>query len=167
MRRTLEILNQMEHQGVFCRYAIGGAVGAIFYIEPMLTFDLDVFILLPPSSAGLVTLESVYDWLRAHGYQAKKETVEIEGVPVQFLPAHNALTEEALDEALIQDYEGIPARVMRPEHLIAIMLQTGRDKDRERLSIFREEAKFDCGYLDVVLTRHGLRAKWETWTRKA
>lgn len=167
MRRTLEVLNQMEREAVLTRYAIGGAVGALFYIEPMLTFDLDVFVLLPSTSAGLLSLESIYDWLRARGYRAEKENVEIEGVPVQFLPAHNKLAKEALAEAMPQDYEGIPVRVMRPEHLIAIMLQTGRDKDRERLSIFREEAKFDTAYLKDVLTRHGLRDKWEAWTRSS
>ena len=46
MKRTLEVLNQLEKEGVFTRYAIGGAMGATFYTEPVLTFDLDVFVLL-------------------------------------------------------------------------------------------------------------------------
>jgi Nucleotidyl transferase of unknown function (DUF2204) len=166
MRRTLEVLNQMEREGVFTRYAIGGAVGALFYIEPILTFDLDVFVFLPQSRKEIVRLDSVYDWLRARGYQPEKETIQIEGVPVQFIPAYNQLIEEALAEAVTQDYEGVRTRVMRPEHLIAIMLQTGRIKDRERLSIFREEAKYDPASLDGILTRHGLRAKWEKWARQ-
>ena len=132
-----------------------------------LTFDLDVFVVLSGDSGGIVTLEPIYDWLRAHGYSAEKETVQIEGVPAQFIPAYNKLIEEAVAEAVMQDYEGVPVRVMRPEYLTAIMLQTGRDKDRERLSIFREQAKFDPSYLDDVLTRHDLRAKWNVWTRKA
>ena len=33
MKRTLEVLNELEQQGVFTRYAIGGAMGAIFYTE--------------------------------------------------------------------------------------------------------------------------------------
>lgn len=165
MRRTLEMLNQMEHGGVFQRYAIGGAIGALFYIEPVLTFDLDVFVVLPSGPSGLLSLESIYDWLRAHGYEAVQETIEIEGVPVQFIAAYNSLVEEALRDAVDSNYEDAPTRVIRAEHLIAIMLQTGRDKDRARLSIFREEAKFDAAYLDDVLTRHGLRDKWEAWTR--
>ena len=43
MERTLQVLNQLERDGVLGRYAIGGALGATFYVEPLLTFDLDVF----------------------------------------------------------------------------------------------------------------------------
>jgi hypothetical protein len=43
MERTLQVLNELEKSGVLTRYAIGGAMGATFYIEPVLTFDLDVF----------------------------------------------------------------------------------------------------------------------------
>lgn len=28
-------------------YAIGGGIAAIYYIEPILTYDLDIFIILP------------------------------------------------------------------------------------------------------------------------
>ena len=32
---VIVMLNQMEHDGVIKRYAIGGAVGATFYLEPV------------------------------------------------------------------------------------------------------------------------------------
>ena len=50
MKRVLEILNELERTGVMSRYAIGGAMGATFYVEPLLTFDLDVFVLLPQTT---------------------------------------------------------------------------------------------------------------------
>jgi hypothetical protein len=53
---------------------------------------------------------------------------------------------------------------VRAEHLIAICLQTGGDKDRERVRIFREQAEVDMGYLAGVLQRHGLEGKWKQWT---
>jgi hypothetical protein len=53
MDATLQVLNDLERDGVTGRYAIGGAVGAIFYLEPFATFDLDVFVVLP--TAGLST----------------------------------------------------------------------------------------------------------------
>ena len=37
MKRTLQVLNELETAGVLSRYAIGGAMGAIFYVEPLLT----------------------------------------------------------------------------------------------------------------------------------
>ena len=153
----------MEQTGVVRRYAIGGAVGAIFYMEPMLTYDLDVFVQLPESGGRLVTLASIYDYLRARGYQEERECVVIEGVPVQFLPVFNPLTEEALAEAQSIRFERTPTRVLRAEHLVAIMLQMGRPKDRERLASFVVEAALNEQYLDGVLERHGLTAAWRQW----
>ncbi len=131
MKRTLQVLNELEHAGVIERYAIGGAMGATFYVEPLLTFDLDVFVILPQSAAGLLSLAPLYEALRARGYTEEGECVLIEGIPVQFLPAYNALLDEALREARTTSYEEALTRVVRAEHLIAICLQTGRDKDRE------------------------------------
>jgi hypothetical protein len=164
MKRTLEILNELEHAGVMRRYGIGGAMGATFYVEPLLTFDLDVFVLLPQTSGGLLTLAPLYEALRARGYAEEGECVNIEGVPVQFLPAYNALLEEALRAALETDYEGTPTRVLRAEHLVAICLQTGRDKDRERVRILCEQTELDLAYLSAVLQHHNLEAKWKQWT---
>lgn len=165
MKRALAVLNKLERDGIFSRYAIGGAMGATFYVEPLLTFDLDVFILLPPSAGGLLSLTPIYDALRSRGYTEEAECVLIEGVPVQFLPAYNPLLEEALGEAPQTPYEDVMTRVLRSEHLVAICLQTGREKDRERVRIFREQGKLDLPYLASVLTRHDLEAKWKLWIR--
>jgi hypothetical protein len=164
MKRTLQVLNELEREGVLDRYAIGGAMGATFYVEPLLTFDLDVFVILPKSTADLLSLTPLYEALRARSYTEEGECVLIEDVPVQFLPAYNALLEEALKEARDTSYEEVPTRVVRAEHLIAICLQTGRDKDRERVRIFREQAELDLSYLAGVLRRHGLEGKWKQWT---
>jgi hypothetical protein len=71
--------------------------------------------------------------------------------------------EEALREARETPYEEVFARVVRAEHLIAICLQTGRDKDREHVRILREQADLDMNYLAGVLQRHGLEGKWKPW----
>lgn len=159
MEKTLQVLNTLEHDGVIEKYAIGGAMGATFYIEPVLTFDLDIFVVLRQKSA-LLTLAPLYEALRMKGYKAEGECVNIEGVPVQFLPAYNALLEEALAEAQTIRYEKTPARVLRAEHLVVICLQTGRVKDRDRVRLFLEEARLDMEYLSEVLNRHGLEDAW-------
>jgi hypothetical protein len=164
MKRTLQVLNELERGGVIERYAIGGAMGATFYVEPLLTFDLDVFVILRQNISGLLSLAPLYEALRARGYTEEGECVVVEGVPVQFLPAYNSLLEEALREARQTLYEEVSTKVVRAEHLIAICLQTGRDKDRERVRIFREQAELDMGYLTGVLQRHGLEGKWKQWT---
>jgi hypothetical protein len=159
MKRTLQVLNELERDGVVERYAIGGAMAATFYVEPLLTFDLDVFVILPQNAAHLLSLAPLYEALRAHGYVEEGECVLIEGMPVQFLPAYNELLAEALREARETMYEDVSARVVRAEHLIAICLQTGQDKDRERVRILREQAELDRTYSAGVLQRHGLEGK--------
>src|SRR5204862_223701 len=49
-------------------------MAATFYTEPVLTFDLDVFILLQSESGGgLVSLDVMYQALRGRGYNAERE----------------------------------------------------------------------------------------------
>ena len=37
MRETLEVINQMQADGIIGPYAIGGAVGATYFLEPVAT----------------------------------------------------------------------------------------------------------------------------------
>jgi len=164
MEKTLEVLNSLERAGVLRRYAIGGAMGATFYTEPVLTFDLDVFVVLPESPGGLLTLSPLYEALRARGFAEEGEFVTIEGVPVQFLPVYNELLQEALVEARDVLYDSTPARVLRAEHLAAVAVQTGRLKDRERVRLLNEQTDMDLEYLLGILRRHGLEQRWNDWT---
>lgn len=164
MEKTLQVLNALERDGVLSRYAIGGAMGATFYIEPVLTFDLNIFVILPETARGLLTLEPLYEALRARGYTEEGECVNIEGIPVQFLPAHNDLLLEALAEARDTVYEQTPTRVLRAEHLAAIAVQTGREKDRDRVRLLLKQAPLEDNYLAGVLAPHGLEVVWKEWT---
>jgi hypothetical protein len=162
MKRTLQVLNKLERDGVLSRYAIGGAMASMFYIEPISTFDLDVFVVLPQQGA-LLTLTPIDDALRAMGYPAEAECVVIEGTPVQFLPAYNALLEEALGSAREMLYEDEPTRVLTLEHLIAICLQTGRPKDRDRARLFFKETQIDQVALHAILKKYSLNKRWQEW----
>ncbi len=55
MKATFSILNQMQVDGVIGSFAIGGAVGATFYLEPVATLDLDVFVMLKPAPAASIS----------------------------------------------------------------------------------------------------------------
>ena len=161
MKATLEIINRMQADGVIGRYAIGGAVGATFYLEPAATLDVDIFVSLPMSGGTLLTLSPIYDYLTARGCKTEGEYVVIEGWPVQFLPPSDALGEEALAQAVETEVEGVRTWVMTAEHLVGIALQTGRTKDFTRILQFVESGVLDSAKLDQILTRHGLLAKWE------
>lgn len=161
MERTLSVVNAMAAEGIIESYAIGGAMAAIFYAEPVPTYDLDVFILLAGPQGPVVTLEPIYAHLRAKGYIPSQEHILIEGIPVQFIPAYNALVEEAVRNAKQIAYGAQTARVVGPEYLAAIMLQTGRSKDRARIAQFLEQVSVDRGLLRDILARHTLSEKWD------
>ena len=165
MEKTLKVLNELEQKGLIERYAIGGGIGALFYAEPVLTFDLDVFIFLPAMKGPLVMLSPIYDYLRSKGYREHQEHVIIEGIPVQFIPAYNPLVEEALEEAEEVKYKQVKTKVISAEHLLAIMLKTGRAKDRERMALFLEEVKIDKNRFAQIIKRHNLTAAWNRFKK--
>ena len=45
MKKTLEVLNKLVAERVIRDYAIGGAMGALWYMEAITTMDLDIFVL--------------------------------------------------------------------------------------------------------------------------
>jgi len=157
----------MVTDGVIENYAIGGATGAFFYIEPDFTYDVDIFCVLSAVKADAIDMLSpIYRYLEGKGYKAVDEAVDVEGVAVQFLPVFNPLNEEAVKQARDFDYQGVPVRVMSPEHLMAIMLQTGRPKDFVRVARFLESETFDDNALKAMLTRHGLNKEWRALQRR-
>jgi hypothetical protein len=166
MEKTLQVLNQMVHDGVLEQYAIGGAVAAIFYIEPINTNDLDVFFTVTSSDSDLSILSPIYAYLVNLGYEVQGEAVEIEGWPVQFLPVFNPLIEEAVQQASKTTFETTTTRVMTAEHLIAIMLQTGRLKDFARIQQFLQREIPDDEKLESILKRHELTEQWTTFRQR-
>lgn len=161
IREVIATINQMEADGVIDRYAIGGAVGATFYLEPVATLDVDVFVTFKTTPGSqLLSLEPVFDYLLTHGGVIEKEYVVIAGFPVQILPPTSGVAEEAMSQALEKDVEGITARVFTAEHLAAVALELGRAKDKSRLVQFVEEGALDIERFESIVERHGLALKW-------
>lgn len=165
MEQTLNIINLMQQEGLFTAYAIGGGIAALFYIEPITTFDLDIFVILPESAEPLISLAPLYTWLEKQGYRPQHEQVIIEGIPVQFIPVYNDLVNDAVRHAIEQQYGNISTRVLGAEYLIAIMLQTYRMKDKDRLARFMDEADISRPVLNSILEKHRLQDKFEQFMR--
>jgi hypothetical protein len=167
IQEVIDTINRMQADGIVDRYAIGGAVGATFYLEPVATLDVDVFVALgsEPGSA-LISLRPIFEYLEARGCMIEGEYIMIGGWPVQFLPPTGPLVEEALAQAVEADVEGTPARVFTAEHLAAIALQTGRAKDKARLLQFIEAGALDAARFRAVLERHGLVDAWQKFERQ-
>lgn len=149
------------------RYAVGGAVGATFYLEPVATLDVDVFVAFKPEAGSvIITPQRIYDYLTARGGTVQGEYIVISGWPVQFFPPASPLVEEALAQAVEKDVAGTPVRVFTAEHLAAVTLQTGRAKDKARLLQFVEAGVLDPARFQAVLTRHGLVAAWKRFEQQ-
>jgi hypothetical protein len=167
MKDTLAMLNRMQADGVIGSYAIGGAVGATFYIAPAATLDVDIFVTLPGSSgSSLVSLTLIYEYLSARGCKVEGEHIVVGEWPVQFLAAGDALEREALEEAVEFDVEGVATRAMTAEHLVAIALKTGRPKDFNRILQFLGLGAVNRDKLRRMVEAHGLAARWENFRKK-
>ncbi len=167
IKEVIRTVHRMETAGVIGLWAIGGAVGATFYLEPFSTLDVDVFVTLRPAEGSLLlSLDPLLDHLKAEGWDMDGEYIVIGGWPVQFLPPTGPLVEEALEEAAVFDVDGFPARVFRAEHLAAIALQTGRAKDKSRLLQFIESGRLDAARFQSILARHALGDAWQRFARQ-
>ena len=153
----------MVADGVIDGYAIAGAVAAIFYTEPTDTVDIDILVAFPKTDS-LISLGPIVSYLAGLGYtDFENEGIVIEGIPVQFLPTTNALSEEAHREARTENFDGVPTRIVQVEHLMATMLELGRAKDYFRLALCLEEADYDKALLSSIIERHGLSSQWLQW----
>ena len=167
IRDVIKTIHQMQAEGVMERYAVGGAVGATFYLEPVATLDVDVFVSFKPEAGSvIVSPQRIYDYLTARGGVVQGEYIVISGWPVQFLPPASPLGEEALAQAVEKDVARTSVRVFTAEHLAAIALQTGRAKDKARLLQFIEAGVLDSDRFQAILTRHGLTAAWRRFDQQ-
>jgi len=147
--------NELVAAGLIEDWALGGALAAIYYVEPFTTYDADIFFI--PKDKGLTAgVPAIYSHLQSQGWEVEREHLLVRGFPVQFLAA-SGLTEEAVQEAERIDYEGMPAKVFRAEHIVAIAASVGRTKDRARIEQLLQQADLDKSYLENVLQRHKLR----------
>ena len=152
---ALRAANGLVAAGLVEDWALGGALAAIYYVEPFTTYDADIFFI--PKDKGLAAgIPAIYAHLQAQGWQVEREHLLIRGFPVQFLAA-GGLTEEAVRAAEQLDYEGVPAKVFRAEHIVAIAASVGRAKDKARIEQMLQQADLDKTYLAEVLQRHKLK----------
>lgn len=157
MKTVFMALNALVAQGLITAYAIGGAIGASFYLQAMQTEDVDAFVFLPPTDSILISLTPIYQALIALGGKLEREYVRFGPWPLQILTDASPLIAEAIHEAVSVEYEGVPTRVFRPEHLCAIALQTGRRKDFTRVGLFLEQNEVDYDALQAVVVRFDLQ----------
>ncbi len=81
---------------------------------------------------------------------------------MDIVPAADALDDEALTEAADARVGSQTARILTPEHAVAIALRTGRPRDHMKIARLLESAPeaIDQRKLEDTLRRHGLLVPW-------
>ncbi len=152
---VLRSANGLAAAGLIEDWALGGALAAVYYVEPFTTYDADIFFI--PADKGLTAgIPAIYAHLQAQGWQVEREHLMVGGFPVQFLAA-SGLTEEAVREAERIEFEGVPAKIFRAEHIVAIAASVGRQKDKARIEQLFQQASLDKTKLENILQRYKLK----------
>jgi hypothetical protein len=152
---VLRAANELVSAGLIEDYALGGALAAIYYTEPFTTYDADIVVIARDKTLTAGT-PAIYSHLRSRGWRVEREHLMIKGFPVQFLAA-SGLTEEAVRKAKKIEYDGVPAKVFRPEYIIAIAASVSRHKDLARIEQLMTQTKIDKAMLDDILRRYSLK----------
>ena len=148
MIEALRTLNQLKREGVIRDYAIGGGYAVNYYLEPILTYDLDIFVLMATDKE----FSALYQYFRGRKYKIETVYIVIGEMPVQFLPSFiSPLIDEAIRRAKRIRVKGIPSKVLTVEYLIATLLIAFRPKDRMLIPHLLEQA--DMRLLNEILGR--------------
>lgn len=159
MKALAGLLNEMRSAGVIQDYALFGAAAQMRYTEPVATLDADVLVALP-SPERLDMLAGVYKFCARRGHHPEGEAIRIGAWPTQFVPVFSPLTREALEQAETADFEGVPFRVVRADHLAVIALSVGRPKDFTRILALLESESVTREGIGRLAARHGLSEAW-------
>lgn len=162
MEKVIEILNRMKADGVLQNFAIGGGIAFIYYLEPYLTYDVDVFI--SPVIVGenkLVSFGRIYEYLEELGYKAEREYIRIEDWLVQFVPASEPVQEEAVEQAKRVAFAGQVTLMFSREHLAVELLRSGRPKDHARVVALIESDTMNMTLFRDIINRHDLSDTWK------
>ncbi len=163
MEKTIRVIRELKEKKIIKDFAIGGGIAVLYYIEPLLTYDLDIFFI--PKEDSMDVLSPIYKQMREKGYKTQMEYIIIEGVPVQFIPEYNELIRESVQNAAEVRYGRQKTKVLGLEYLVAIMLQTFRPIDRERLLRIFDEAEIDSRLLNKLLKKYKLFEKYQEFRR--
>lgn len=144
----IKILNELKRKRKLKGYAIFGAVGATFYMEPVYTADIDVLVLADTDTDYI----NVWRELSKHAEKVLDFGFVISDTKVQILPSSiSPLARDSLMTAKRVRVGTTTTRVVDREHLILLFLSANRQKDRFKASVLLE--KPDIPYLNRLLKR--------------
>lgn len=159
------MLNEMQQAGVITNYALFGAVAQMRYTEAVATLDADVLVAVADPDR-IDVLRGAYEFCASKGFHPEGEAVRVGAWPTQFVPAFSPLTEEAMAQAETADFEGVPFRVTRADHLAVIALSVGRAKDLTRILALLESGAVSREQIASLALRHELTDAWRRFEQR-
>jgi len=160
MIQVARLLNEMLTEHVIESYAVFEAIAQMRYTEPVATLDVDVLVGLSSGEDRLDALTPIYAFCSERHYRPEGESIRVGPWPVQFIPVFSDLTREAMMLADTADFEGVPLRVVRADHLAVIALSVGRPKDLTRILALLESGSASRRAIADLANRHGLSEAW-------
>jgi hypothetical protein len=83
---VLRAANDLVAAGLIEDYALGGALAAIYYVEPLTTYDADI-IFVAADKRLTAGIPAIYAHLQAQGWRVEREHLLVKDFPVKFLAA--------------------------------------------------------------------------------
>jgi hypothetical protein len=167
LKDLLKAVNRAQADGVIDEYALGGTLGAMFYLEPTTVPDAEIFVKLPRDSAGSVpSVSPIYEYFASRGDVVEGDVVTIASWPTKFLSLASDLVHEGFNESVPKEVDGVKTWVMTPEHLVGIALQSGRPQDLALASQVLDSEVVDRNKLHLMLHRFGLGPQWHQFSSK-
>ncbi len=165
MKALALLLGEMRSAGVIRDYALFGVAAQMGYTEPVATLDAGVLVVAPSPERPDV-LGGIYEFCARKGYRPEGEAIRVGAWPTQFVPVFSPLTREAVEQAETADFEGLPLRVVRADHLAVIALSLGRSKDFARILALLESESVTREQIGRLASRHALSDAWQRFESK-
>lgn len=160
--KVIEVLDDMRELKIIGKYAIGGAVAAILYDEPISTVDLDIFFVsAEPTKSLILDMSPIYDYCRDRDFSFDHEFIDIYGWLVQFVEGSNKrLWLDAILNSRTLKIAGFEVPVIAPEYLLVMWILAGREKDFDKIGrVLRGELVDTVEFLRLV-ELYGFEAEW-------
>jgi hypothetical protein len=165
MKKVAELLNKMIDNGVISDYAIFGAVAQMRYTEAVSTMDADVLIALPADDE-FVILTPIYSFCEKLGYLAEGDAIRVGEWPVQFIPAFDLLTKDAMHAAETTEIDNVMIRVVRADYLATIALFVGRTKDYLRIISLLDVNAVTENEISILAEKYGFLDLWLDFNKR-
>ena len=125
--KVIKRLNRLKKTGVMKDYAIGGAHAVAYYLEPVKTLDLDIFVFAESDQ----DFHIFRTYIKKAGFKMRGTHVIIDDMPVHFLPGSlHPFINEAVRKGKRIRVNNIPTKILTVEYLIISLLMAFRLKDK-------------------------------------